>query len=203
MFTRFQLWRATVGLSIVLTIAPEPGNAVDPDQPTTSYLRTTFTVEDGLSSNVVNFILQTRNGFLWIGTDAGLNRFDGRHFTPIYFRGTRSTPQGGVSSLAEGLNGDLWVGTSAGLVRIARSALDRFDQSLAVFYHPGPGLSDEITWLHCARGGVLWVGTGAGLYRSVGNRFENVIPNASVNRIEESVDGHLLVVSAQGFIELD
>ena len=203
MFTRFQLWRATVGLSIVLTIAPEPGNAVDPDQPTTSYLRTTFTVEDGLSSNVVNFILQTRNGFLWIGTDAGLNRFDGRHFTPIYFRGTRSTPQGGVSSLAEGLNGDLWVGTSAGLVRIARSALDRFDQSLAVFYHPGPGLSDEITWLHCARGGVLWVGTGAGLYRSVGNRFENVIPNASVNRIEESVDGHLLVVSGQGFIELD
>ena len=165
----FQLWRATVGLSIVLTIAPEPGNAVDPDQPTTSYLRTTFTVEDGLSSNVVNFVLQTRNGFLWIGTDAGLNRFDGRHFTPIYFRGTRSTPQGGVSSLAEGLNGDLWVGTSAGLVRIAdsdglvgRSALDRFDQSLAVFYHPGPGLSDEITWLHCARGGWsgFWTGEG-------------------------------------------
>jgi signal transduction histidine kinase/ligand-binding sensor domain-containing protein len=203
MFRRFHLWRATVGLSIVVTIAPEAGRAVDPEQPTTSYLRTTFTVEDGLSSNVVNFILQTRNGFLWIGTDAGLNRFDGRHFTPIYFRGTRSTPQGIVSSLAEGLDGDLWVGTSSGLVRIARSALDRFDQSLAVFYHPGPGLSDEITWLHSARDGVLWVGTGAGLYRSVGNRFENVIPNASVSRIEESAEGHLLVVSGQGFIELD
>ena len=36
MFTRFQLWRATVGLSIVLTIAPQPGRAVDPDQPAAS-----------------------------------------------------------------------------------------------------------------------------------------------------------------------
>ena len=174
MFTIFQLWRSTVGLSIVLTIAPQPGRAVDPDQPAASYIRTTFTVEDGLSSNVVNFILQTRNGFLWIGTDAGLDRFDGRHFTPIYFRGPSPTPQGTVTALAEGLDGDLWIGTSAGLVRIARSALDRFDRSLSVFYHPGPGISDEITWLHCARDGVLWVGTGAGLYRFVGNRFETV-----------------------------
>src|SRR4029077_6895624 len=103
MFTRFQLWRATVGLSIALTIAPVPGRAVDPDQPATSYLRTTFTVEDGPSSNAVNTLVQTRNGFLWIGTDAGLDRFDGRHFPPIYFRGPSPTPQGTVTALAEGL----------------------------------------------------------------------------------------------------
>ena len=160
-------------------------------------------MEDGLSSNVVNAIVQTRNGFLWIGTDAGLNRFDGRHFTPIYFRGPSSTPQGIVSSLAEGRDGDLWIGTSAGLVRIPRPALDRFDRSLSVFYHPGPGMSDEITWLHCTRDGVLWVGTSAGLYRFAGNRFETVIPSAYISRIEESADGHLLVISDQGFIELD
>ena len=203
MFTRFQLWRATVGLSIALTIAPVPGRAVDPDQPATSYLRTTFTVEDGLSSNVVNAILQTRDGFLWIGTDAGLNRFDGRHFTPIYFRGPESTPHGIVSALAEGPDGDLWIGTSAGLVRISRQTFDQFDRSLSVFYHPGAGLSDEITCLHVSRDGTLWVGTGAGLYRFVGDQFKTVIPNAAVNRIEESVDGHLLIASNQGFVELD
>src|SRR5580700_10837521 len=203
MFRRFQLWSATVGFSIVLTIAPEPGRAVDPEQPTTSYLRTTFTVEDGLSSNVVNFILQTRNGFLWIGTDAGLDRFDGRHFTPIYFRGPSSTPQGTVSVLAEGLDGDLWIGTSAGLVRIARPALDRFDRSLSVFYHPGSGMSDEITCLHVSRDGTLWVGTSAGLYRFVDNQFETVIPDAFISRIEDGADGHLLVVSSQKFVEPD
>src|SRR5262245_9680613 len=177
--------------------------ALDPNQPATSYIRTTFTVEDGLSSNVVNAIFQTRNGFLWIGTDAGLNRFDGRHFTPIYFRGPQATPQGIVTSLAEGPDGDLWIGTSAGLVRIPRVALDPFDRSLSVFYHPGAGISDEITWLRFSRDGVLWVGTGAGLYRFVDNRLETVISNSRIIRIEESIDGHLLVVSDQGFIELD
>jgi ligand-binding sensor domain-containing protein len=203
MFTRFQLWRATVGLSIFLTIAPKPGHAVDPDQPATSYLRTTFTVEDGLSSNVVNAILQTRDGFLWIGTDAGLNRFDGTHFTPIYFRGPKSTSQGIVSALAEGPDGDLWIGTSAGLVRVSRRAFDQFDRSLSVFYHPGESISDEITRLHVSRDGTLWVGTSAGLYRFVANQFKTVIPNAVINRIEESVDGHLHIVTNRGFVELD
>jgi len=45
--------------------------------------------------------------------------------------------------------------------------------------------------------------TSAGLYRFVGNRFETVIPLAYISRIEESADGHLLVISSQGFIELD
>ena len=162
-----QLARTTIGLSIVLTLATESARAVDPKQPATSYLRNTFTVEDGLSSNVVNAILQTRNGFLWIGTDAGLNRFNGRHFAPIYFRGPKSTAQGIVSTLAEGPDGDLWIGTNAGLVRISRLALDQFDRSLSVFYHPGAGISDEINCLHFSRDGTLWVGTGAGLYRFV------------------------------------
>ena len=184
-------------------MAPRPAHGLDLNRPAATYIRTTFTVEDGLSSNVVNVIVQTRNGFLWIGTDAGLNRFDGRHFTPIYFRDPSSTPQGIVSALAEGLDGDLWIGTNAGLVRIARSALDRFDRSLAVFYHPGTGMSDEISWLYCTREGILWVGTSAGLYRFVGNRFETVIPRVYVSRIEEGADGHLLVISSQGFTELD
>ena len=203
MFARFQLFGAAVGFSTVFIIATKSACAVDPEQPATSYIRTTFTVEDGLSSNVVNAIVQTRDGFLWIGTDAGLNRFDGRHFTPIYFRGPRSTPQGIVSTLAEGPDGNLWVGTSAGLVRIPRLALDPFDRSLSVFYHVGSAISDEITCLHFSRGGALWVGTGAGLYRFTGNRFETMIPRASISRIEESADGHMLIISGQGFIELD
>jgi signal transduction histidine kinase/ligand-binding sensor domain-containing protein len=203
MFTRPHLSKAAVGLFLVLTLHPRPARAADLNQAAASYVQTTFTVEDGLSSNVVNAIVQTRNGFLWIGTDAGLNRFDGRHFTPIDFRGPSSTPQGIVSALAEGPDGDLWIGTSAGLARIGRAALDRFDRSLSIFYHPGPGLSDEITWLHCTRDGVMWVGTSGGLYRFVRNHFETVIPMVYISQIEESADGHLFVISSNGFIELD
>ena len=204
MFARFQLSRVTVGLFISLTMRPTPAHALDPNRPTASYLRTTFTVEDGLSSNVVNATLQTREGFLWIATDAGLNRFDGRHFTPIYFRGTKLTPQGNVSSLAEGPDGDLWIGTNNGLVRMPRAGLDQFDRAASVFYHTGTGLSDEITFLRVTSDGTLWVGTNAGLYRLVGNQFQEVVSNSLISRMEESTDKHLLfIANNQTFVELD
>src|SRR6516225_2529275 len=187
MFTRFQSCSATVGLSIVLTMATKSAGAVDPNQPASSYIQTIFTVEDGLSSNVVNAIVQTRNGFLWIGTDAGLNRFDGRHFTPIYFRGPKSTPQGNVSALAEGPEGDLWIGTSAGLVRIPRLALDRFDRSLSVFYHPGAGLSDEITWLRFSRDGALY------RYMSLGEDSSGDLYALSAPKGIDRIEGNQLV----------
>jgi ligand-binding sensor domain-containing protein len=195
--------RTVIGVLILQMWLVWQALALDPNQPATSYLRTTFTVEDGLSSNVVNAILQTRDGFLWVATDAGLNRFDGRHFTPIYFRGPKATPQGNVSSLAEGPDADLWIGTNTGLVRISRPGVD-LDRTQAVFYHTGTGKSDEITSLRATRDGTLWVGTSAGLYRLVGNQFQEVIPNSFIGRMEESVDGHLLfIANSHTFVELD
>src|ERR1700722_13835149 len=91
------------------------------------YIRTDFTVEDGLPDNVVNAIVQTANGLLWVGTEAGLASFDGREFTPISLQVPGSPSQGAVHELVEAPNGDLWVGAQGGVVRIARAALDQFD----------------------------------------------------------------------------
>src|SRR3984885_4647367 len=101
--------------------------ALDPRSATSDFIRTDFTVEEVLPSNVVNAIVQTRNGFLWVGTDAGLAGFNGKRFTPIYFRAPQPAPQGIVSALVEGPDGDLWVGTGTGLARIARRTLDFVD----------------------------------------------------------------------------
>ena len=99
--------------------------ALDPTQPIDSYLQTHFSKDDGLLSTVVNVILQTRNGFLWVGTGAALERFDGRHFTTIEFSPEVQTI--GLSrALAEGPDGDLWAGTLTGVLRIPRAALDQF-----------------------------------------------------------------------------
>src|ERR1700743_2616926 len=99
--------------------------ALDPQQPTSSYLRTDFTVEDGLPDNQVNAITQTRNGFLWVGTDAGLARFDGEHFTQIRLRAgiSKELP---VSFLLTAADGALWVGTDSGLVYIPGNVVDQF-----------------------------------------------------------------------------
>ena len=176
--------------------------ALDPKSPTGEYIRTDFTVEDGLPSNVVNAIVQTRNGFLWVGTDAGLVRFNGRKFIPFELRQPQQTP-GSVRALVEAPDGALWVGTGAGLARIPRPALDVFDQPSIVFYHPAAGSADEITCLRFSQDGVLWVGTAGGLYRLKDNRFESVLPGVVINRIERAAGGHLLVLTQQRFVEWD
>ena len=194
--------------AVFLTVGADYAFAVDPNQPAASYIRTNYGVEDGLSSNVVNSILQTRDGFLWLGTDAGLDRFDGRHFTPINFRGPGATPQGIVNSLAEGLDGDLWIGTNAGLVRIFKPGLDNFDRSQPIFYHPGAAtggrdLGDEITCLAVNRDGTVWVGTSLGLYRFRDSKFETVIPREFISHIEKGAEGRMLIVTSHRFVEAD
>jgi signal transduction histidine kinase/ligand-binding sensor domain-containing protein len=193
------IFRASV---LLLGAFAGPMLALDPTQAISSYLRTNFTTQDGLPSSVVNVILQTRNGFLWVGTGDGLARFDGTHFTTIEF--SPQTPTEGLSrALAEGPDGDLWAGTNRGVLRIPSAALNQFGPLPANVYHVGPGASDAINALHFSRDGVLWAGTDGGLYRLERGAFSIVLSNVSVTRIEEALSGHLLIVTSEGFVEWD
>ena len=188
MWEKAQLRKSVAHALTLLTVFARCGLALDPTQPAGSYIRTDFTVEDGLPSNVVNAILQTRNGFLWIGTDAGLARFNGRHFKLIDFRGPRSAAQGSVRTLAEGPDGDLWVGTHFGLARIPSTAPDGSDKWSSTFYHQS-GKRDEITRLKFSHDGTLWVGTEDGLFRFDRGRFAPILSGAGVGQIEELLLG--------------
>src|SRR5260370_29160711 len=99
--------------------------ALGSSRTTDDYIRTNFTVEDGLPDNIVNAIVQTGNGLLWVGTESGLARFDGREFIPIDLHIPRSPPQRSLSSLMEASNGDLCAGTRAGVVLMTTSARDQ------------------------------------------------------------------------------
>src|ERR1043165_2905681 len=83
------------------------------------YFRTIGT-EQGLAQNTVSAFLQDREGYLWIGTDSGLQQYDGYGFT-TYSHASEdpsSLPEGPISSLAQDADGDLWIGTlGSGLVR--------------------------------------------------------------------------------------
>jgi hypothetical protein len=76
-------FQSTAVCAVVIMIATCRGLALDPSQPASTYLRKNFTIDDGLPANEVNAILQTQNGFLWLGTEAGLAQFDGQRFKPI------------------------------------------------------------------------------------------------------------------------
>jgi len=184
----------------LLAAAACPGLALDPQSPASSYRRTTFTTEDGLAANVINDILQTRNGFLWIATYAGLTRFDGQRFTPVAFQKLILN----VHSIAEGPDGDLWLGTSTGVFRISQRVLEEPGDPRATVYHLGPR-GDETVWrVRFGRDGRLWAGTRRGLYRwNGGSDFSPVVSGLEVNRIEEAPDGHILIPNSKGYVEWD
>jgi len=75
-----------------------------------------ITIENGLSNNSINCILQTKDGFLWIATKDGLNRYDGQNFK-IYKNNPsikNSLPENYVMSLLQSSDGTFWVGTWGG-----------------------------------------------------------------------------------------
>jgi len=106
------------------------------------YIRTDFTIDDGLPDNVINAISQTENGLLWVGTGSGLASFDGRTFTPVPLRIPGAAAATAINALVEGPDGDLWVGAEAGVVRIPKRDLNDSYLTDAKAFHLGDERSD-------------------------------------------------------------
>lgn len=124
-------------------------------------------LEDGLSQSTVHAILQDRLGFLWIGTEDGLNRYDGYDFK--IYRPDPENPDGindrWITYLYEDRQGYLWIGTRLG-------GLNRYDPSTGKFTHLMHDPENEnslagnrVNVILEDRQGYLWIGTNDGLDR--------------------------------------
>jgi diguanylate cyclase (GGDEF)-like protein/PAS domain S-box-containing protein len=123
----------------------------------------TIGAEQGLAQNSVAAILQDRNGFIWIGTASGLQKYDGYGFKNYEHSGDgpAGPPEGPVTAMAEDADGNLWVGTAAaGLVR--RNAADGRFHRVSLAADAAPGTSGVHTLLFDPQRG-LWVGSDAGV----------------------------------------
>lgn len=121
--------------------------------------------EDGLSHNTVYAILQDSKGFLWFGTQGGLDRYDAHSF--LSFRHDPANPlslaSNWIGALLEDRAGNFWVGTHAGLHRRRRDG-DGFDRiTLAAPGEPAT-VTRSVTSLAEGADGRLWVGTDRGLF---------------------------------------
>jgi ligand-binding sensor domain-containing protein/signal transduction histidine kinase len=111
--------------------------------------------EQGLPQNSVRALAQTHDGYLWVGSDDGLARFDGIRFVAFGMR--EGLPSGPVSVLFEDSRGILWIGTVGG-------GLTRWQDGRFTTLTLRDGLpSDSITALAEDSEGRLWIGTEAGL----------------------------------------
>ncbi|HEX4284534.1 MAG TPA: two-component regulator propeller domain-containing protein [Terracidiphilus sp.] len=111
------VWRCLwTGIALAFAYAAS-AIALEPTTPLADYSRQSWVMENGLPQNSVHALVQTHDGFLWLGTEAGLVRFDGVSFAVFEPSSTPGLPSGDIRSLVEGLDGTLWVGTSEGLAR--------------------------------------------------------------------------------------
>ena len=91
--------------------------ALQPSTPLASYSRQSWAMESGLPQNSVQALLQTADGSLWVGTEAGLALFDGSGFR-VFDRDSRpALPGNDIRCLLQTGDGALWIGTSEGLAR--------------------------------------------------------------------------------------
>ena len=79
-----------------------------------------FTTEDGLSHENITNLVKDKDGFLWIGTTNGLNRFDGISFKNFYSKpdNAASLPANYISGVTIDKRGFLWIATSDGICRM-------------------------------------------------------------------------------------
>lgn len=141
-------------------------------------------VQDGLSNNKVNCILQDKRGFIWVGTNDGLNRYDGHNF--LVFRNkpgdTASMSGNTITDLLEDEEGLLWIATSdGGLTRYDYKASPQ--QQFKQYKHmPADKQSIPVNIVNALiedKDGYLWLGTsGASVIRFDKNtgRFDLTMP---------------------------
>ena len=119
-----------------------------------------ISTEQGLSQSTVTAILQDRQGFMWFGTEGGLNKFDGYQF--YVYKHDENDPlslsDNVITSIYEDRNGDLWVGSFKGL--------DRLDKTTGTFIHYTQMLTGEenpgeiiVSVITQDQSGTLWIGT--------------------------------------------
>lgn len=126
-----------------------------------------FTIDDGLSQNSINCIFQDKKGFMWFGTQDGLNRYDGYNFR--HYR----TERGNINTLSnnyiwdlyEDEDNTLWIATFGG----GLNSLNLETGKIKV-YKPVPGYpksfpSNRVFSIAEQPKGILWVGSNEGLIR--------------------------------------
>jgi len=134
--------------TLAVLLAPSPALALDPSLQVSQYGHTSWTAKDGFSVGATFAMAQTPDGYLWLGSEFGLYRFDGVHAVPWQPPAGQQLPQKPYSLLVT-RDGTLWIGTFAGLVSWNGMKLTRYPEVGDLF----------VTSLLEDREGTVWVGT--------------------------------------------
>jgi signal transduction histidine kinase/ligand-binding sensor domain-containing protein/CheY-like chemotaxis protein len=190
--------RGSAGLSVALLLiaATLPAMALDPARQISQYVHDQWGNDDGLPQNMVETMIQTRDGYLWLGTQEGLVRFDGYRFTVFDSRNTPDLRHDNIHALLESEDGSLWIGSGEGVVRWKDGR----------FTPVGSGQDQAEGYVNALledSSGALWIGTNGGLSRLADGQLTTYgladgLPNGVVHDLLENPAGDIWVATAAG-----
>jgi signal transduction histidine kinase/ligand-binding sensor domain-containing protein len=167
---------------LLLFFFAAPVWAVDPQNRISQYAHTAWRVRDGVFSGSPNTITQTTDGYLWIGTQVGLVRFDGVRFTPWTPPNGKRLPSSQIAALLGASDGSLWIGTGSGLAQWKNGDLINF-----------PETGGRINSIFEDREGTIWAARSrnpaGGLCRVSGGKVRCYTPQDGIPAFAVSVIG--------------
>ena len=169
---------------LLLAVAHSP--AASPE-----YLTHVWQVEDGLPQNAVTAILQTKDGYLWLGTYGGLVRFDGVNFKVFDNLNTAGLESGRVTSLFEDDSGNLWIGHEGG--DLTRFKNDQFE-SVSL---PAKWKGGKIISIEGDAAGDIWAVNETGLAMRVRDGLTLAPPSGTAPgqlRVSKSADDNIWII---------
>lgn len=189
------------GAVLVCIILPHQGLGLDPNKTFTQYVHTNWGIEEHLPQSNVWAVTQTADGYIWLGTEEGLARFDGIRFTVYTNRNVAQMTSNWVTYLFEDSKNNLWVVTWGGGVLRRSSGSETFTA-----FSQKDGLGDDNLVAVCEdHDGNIWVATVNGLscLESGSDRFKTYttkdgLADNHVNRVLVDSDGLLWVGTDQG-----
>jgi len=119
-----------------------------------------FSINNGLSQSVVTCILVDKFGFIWVGTQDGLNRYDGYQFDTYRYSpyNNNSLSSNYIQAMCEDKNGNIWIATQNGL--------NKFDRNAGLFYrfmneanNPNSLFENDTYFVYIDSEGFIWIKT--------------------------------------------
>jgi diguanylate cyclase (GGDEF)-like protein/PAS domain S-box-containing protein len=168
-----------------------------------------LTVEEGLSQSMVSTMLEDSRGFMWFGTENGLNRYDGHKFDQFFYQSDQlnGLTNNDVTALFEDIRGHIWIGSINGI-----SVYYPTNSSSNMFVQLLDGGSNEIlpdnhiTSISQDKNGYIWIGTynGIAVYDMDLNKVKDIQRVSSkqnaILQLLKLKNGNMLSVSISGNI---
>lgn len=165
--------------------------ALDPSRGLREFGRQVWLSENGLPQNTVQAIAQTGDGYIWIGTQEGLARFDGVKFDIFDKQNTPALKSNDIRSLLAAHDGTLWIATSFGLVRRQNGQFTTFTAN--------EGLPDNnIGIVTEDPAGSIWIATSGALAVYRNGTFKSLGNRAGIQALAALNDGSIMLVTTAG-----